>query len=181
MYYIRVIDSDKWEGKSQYDIASIDDIVSSDGEVSVWMDDSSHPLEDLLLAYLMTRKQIKDVCCVKIPEEYVCKRKIKQRQEDSSTPYVSIGNLHTNLLIPTLFELGDVAESIYEALENGYAEYVPEQDLKERLYELINAGEIKVDLTDKDYKRIKNAYNEIAQQAQKAINEAEMQNECVNK
>lgn len=149
MQYIRKIESEKWVDKLTLDIASACDVAAENGEVSVWINDQSAPEKPLhlILAYLLTRKQIKDVWYVPITDTILNKQKLNLRQEDSPTPYIGMQKAHTNILTPTWYELGFLVEIMGEQVKSGKQVYVAEQELKECFYELVKDDKIEIDLT----------------------------------
>lgn len=149
MQYIRKIDSGKWFDKPTLDIASACDVAVENGEVSVWINDQSAPEKPLhlILAYLLTRNQIKDVWYVPITDTLLNEQRFNLRQENSSTPYIAMQEAHTNILTPTWFELGYLVEIIGEQVKRGEQVYITEQELKECFYQLIKEDKIEIDLT----------------------------------
>ena len=149
MQYIRKIESEKWVGKSTLAIASACDVAVGNGEVSVWMNDQSAPEKPLhlILAYLLTRNQIKDVWYVPITDTLLNEQNLNLRQEDSTTPYIAMQKAHTNILTPTWYELGYLVEIMCKQVNSGEQVYITEQELKECFYQLIKEDKIEIDLT----------------------------------
>lgn len=149
MQYIRKIESEKWVDKPTLDIASACDVAVENGEVSVWMNDQSSPEKPLhlILAYLLTRNQIKDVWYVPITDALLNEQNLNLRQENSTTPYIAMQEAHTNILTPTWYELGFLVEIMGEQVNSGEQVYVSEQELKECFYHLIKEDKIEIDLT----------------------------------
>lgn len=149
MQYIRKIESEKWVGKPTLAIASACDVAVGNGEVSVWMNDQSAPEKPLhlILAYLLTRNQIKDVWYVPITDTLLNEQNLNLRQEDSTTPYIAMQKAHTNILTPTWYELGYLVEIMCKLVNSGEQVYITEQELKECFYQLIKEDKIEIDLT----------------------------------
>lgn len=57
-------------------------------------------------------------------------------------------SLHTNIVIPTLYEMGDLAEIIHQLIKNGEQIYISEQEQKECFYNAVKADEIEMDFND---------------------------------
>ena len=149
MQYIRKIESEKWVGKPTLAISSACDVAVGNGEVSVWMNDQSAPEKPLhlILAYLLTRNQIKDVWYVPITDTLLNEQNLNLRQEDSTTPYIAMQKAHTNILTPTCYELGYLVEIMCKQVNSGEQVYITEQELKECFYQLIKEDKIEIDLT----------------------------------
>ena len=54
---------------------------------------------------------------MKIPDKAL--DKFKFHYAPSSTPYLQCRSLHTNIVVPTLYEMGDLAEIIHQLIKNG--------------------------------------------------------------
>ena len=149
MQYIRKIESEKWVGKPTLAIASACDVAVGNGEVLVWMNDQSAPEKPLhlILAYLLTRNQIKDVWYVPITDTLLNEQNLNLRQEDSTTPYIAMQKAHANILTPTWYELGYLVEIMCKQVNSGEQVYITEQELKECFYQLIKEDKIEIDLT----------------------------------
>lgn len=163
MCYIRIIDWEKWNNKQPLDVSSICDIIAEDGEASVWMDDESQDrLLDLLLAYSLTLGKARDLYYVKIPDEIANAKGLMFRPEDSVTPFVEMRSLHTNVKTPTLYELGYLAEAIYESINVGNCDYITEVEISDRYFEMLKADKLEINLSEKKYGKWKALYQTIA-------------------
>ena len=109
MLLFRKIDENKWFGKQELETISISDLFNKDNELSVWMGINGATELDLALAFAFTGKSIKGVYWVKIPDGEIEAKGLELRQEDSITPFVSLRSNHTNIKVPTLYELGAIA------------------------------------------------------------------------
>ena len=113
MYYIRKVEKTKWNDKILHDSVSISDLSTDDNDISVWMDDDSKDrYKHLLLAFVLTTGKIRDLYYVRIPDVDVIKKGLGFHLVPSATPYINMQSLHTNIVVPTLYELGDLAEII---------------------------------------------------------------------
>ena len=83
---------------------------------------------------------------VKIPDKAL--DKFKFHYAPSSTPYLQCRSLHTNIVVPTLYEMGDLAEIIHQLIKNGKQIYISEQEQKECFYNAVKADEIEMDFND---------------------------------
>ena len=63
-------------------------------------------------------------------------------------PYLQCRSLHTNIVVPTLYEMGDLAEIIHQLIKNGEQIYISEQEQKECFYNAVKADEIEMDFND---------------------------------
>lgn len=165
MYYIRIIDWEKWNEKQLFDVLSISDIITKDGEASVWMDDESPDrLLDLLLAYSLTHSKVKDLYYVMIPDEMAKAKGLMFRQEDSGTPFMEMRSKHTNITTPTLYELGYLAEAVYESIKAGHLNYIAEVELSDRYYEMLKADKLEINLSEKGMGKWKDLYQKISKE-----------------
>ena len=165
MYYIRKVEKAKWDGKILHDSISISDLSTIDNDISVWMDDDSKDrYKHLLLAFVLTTGKIRDLYYVRIPDVYVCKKGFEFHLVPSTTPYTNMQSLHTNIVVPTLHELGDLAEIIHDITSAGNQQYIAEQDLKELFYEAVKKDLIEIDFNDKKYQGFRKPLREIERQ-----------------
>lgn len=151
MLLFRKIDNTRWFGKGYWESLSVTELNTKDNELSVWMDDRKVLAIDLALAYALTQGTIKEVWCVKIPQEQLDKCGLKLRQEDSTTCFERIQSFHTNILVPTLIELGELAGIIYELVQDPVSNccYFTETDLKNHFYRMVKQDAILIDFNDK--------------------------------
>ena len=165
MYYIRKVEKAKWDGKILHDSISISDLSTEDNDISVWMDDDSKDrYKQLLLAFVLTTGKIRDLYYVRIPDADVSKKGLGFNLVPSTTPYTNMQRLHTNIVVPTLHELGDLAEIIYDITSVGNQRYIAEQDLKELFYDAVKKDLIKIDFNDKKYQGFRKPLREIERQ-----------------
>ena len=165
MYYIRKVEKAKWDGKILHDSISISDLSTIDNDISVWMDDDSKDrYKHLLLAYVLTTGKIRDLYYVRIPDVDVSKKGFEFHLVPSTTPYTNMQSLHTNIVVPTLHELGDLAEIIHDITSAGNQQYIAEQDLKELFYEAVKKDLIEIDFNDKKYQGFRKPLREIERQ-----------------
>lgn len=163
MCYIRIIDWEKWDNKQPLNVLSICDIIAEDGEASVWMDDESPDrLIDLLLAYSLTLGKARDLYYVMITDEIAKAKGLTFRQEDSGTPFVEMRSLHTNIMTPTLYELGYLAEAIYESIKVGNCDYITEMEIGDRYFEMLTSDKLEINLSEKKNGKWKALYQTIA-------------------
>ena len=165
MCYIRIIDWEKWNNKQPLDVSSICDIIAEDGEASVWMDDESQDrLLDLLLAYSLTLGKARDLYYVMIPDEMVNAKGLAFRQEDSGTPFAEMRALHTNITTPTLYELGYLAEAIYESIKAGNWDYISEVEIGDRYFDMLKADRLEINLSEKGKGKWKALYQDMTRE-----------------
>lgn len=151
MFYLRKIEESQWYGKQLLDSVSVSDLRTADNDISVWQDDGSPGLFlKLALAFTLTTGRISDMWCVNIPDNKLTKYSF--HPQPSSTPYLPMQVLHTNIVIPTLYEMGDLAEIIFNLIQNNKQIYVTEQELKECFYNAIAADEVLIDFNDRRYR-----------------------------
>lgn len=151
MLLFRKIDDKRWFGRRELESVSVSDLANKDNELSVWMDINGATPLDLALAFALTGKSIQGVYWVKIPDGDIESKGLELRPQDSSTPYVSLRSNHTNIKVPTIYEMGSVAEIIYELVQdpNANCRFISETELNDRFYEAIIGGLIEIDFTDK--------------------------------
>ena len=165
MYYIRKVEKTKWDGKILHDSVSISDLSTDDNDISVWMDDNSpNKYKHLLLAFVLTTGKIRDLYYVRIPDVDVSKKGLGFNLVPSTTPYINMRSMHTNIVIPTLYELGDLAEIIYDITSAGNQQYIAEQDLKELFYDAVKNDLIEIDFNNKKYQGFRKPLREIEKQ-----------------
>lgn len=154
MLLFRKIDDKRWFGKKELETVSISDLSNKDNELSVWMDINGVTELDLALAFVLTCKSIQGVYWVKISDEDIKEKGLGLRQEDSTTPFVSLRPHHTNIQVPTLYELGAVAEVIHKLVKDPDAncKFISETDLNDRFYDAVKGGLIEIDFSDKYHK-----------------------------
>lgn len=137
----------------------ISDLRTLDNDISVWKDDGNVEVVKLALAFSLCTKNIKDLWCVKIPDKAL--GNFKFHHAPSSTPYLQCRSLHTNIVIPTLYEMGDLAEIIHQLIKDCKQIYVSEQEQKECFYEAIKADEIEMDFNDRRNQNFRKALSEM--------------------
>ena len=165
MYYIRKVEKIKWDDKILHDSVSISDLSTDDNDISVWMDDDSKDrYKHLLLAFVLTTGKIRDLYYVRIPDVDVSKKGFGFNLVPSTTPYINMRSMHTNIVIPTLYELGDLAEIIYDITSAGNQQYIAEQDLKELFYDAVKNDLIEIDFNNKKYQGFRKPLREIEKQ-----------------
>jgi hypothetical protein len=154
MLLFRKIDENKWFGKQELETISISDLFNKDNELSVWMGINGATELDLALAFALTGKSIKGVYWVKIPDGEIEAKGLELRQEDSITPFVSLRSNHTNIKVPTLYELGAIAEIIHQQVQepDTNCKFVSETELNDRFYDAVKEGLIEIDFSDKYHK-----------------------------
>ena len=114
MLLFRKIDESRWFERGLLESASVTDLDTSDNELSVWMQKDGVADIDLGLAFILTQRCFKTICCVKIPDERLEAAGLKTRQQDGDTAYVAMRPYHTNIVVPTVKELALLSEIIYE-------------------------------------------------------------------
>ncbi len=69
------------------------------------------------------------------------------RQVDSNTCYVRMRTYHTNIVVPTIWELGDLAEIIHSLVQDPQmnCKYFPVNDLKVHYYNTLKQDLITID------------------------------------
>lgn len=159
MYYLRKIEEGQWFGKQLHDAVSISDLRTLDNDISVWKDEGNVGVIKLALAFSLCTKNIKDIWCVEIPDDTLSN--FKFHQLPSGTPLLSCRSLHTNIIIPTLHEMGDLAEIIHKLIKDDKQIYVSEQEQKECFYNAIKADEIEMDFNDWRYQKFRKALSEM--------------------
>ena len=165
MYYIRKVEKTKWNDKILHDSVSISDLSTDDNDISVWMDDDSKDrYKHLLLAFVLTTGKIRDLYYVRIPDVDVIKKGLGFHLVPSATPYINMQSLHTNIVVPTLYELGDLAEIIYDITTAGNQQYIAEQELKELFYDAVKNDLIEIDFNNKKYQGFRKPLREIEKQ-----------------
>lgn len=147
MLLFRKIDEDRWAGRKYLSSISVTELNTLDEELSVWMYDGKVTELDLGLAFILTQKCFRDICCVKIPDAELTAKKLHLRQQNSTTPYVAMRPYHTNIQVPTAIELCDLAGIIYELYQNHgkNCKYFTETDLKIHFYNMLVKNAIEID------------------------------------
>lgn len=147
MLYFRKIDETRWFGKQPLESLSVTELSTKDNELSVWMDYKKVFDLDLALAFILTQSCFKDIWCVKIPDEELSKRGIKLRQQDSGTCYERMRPYHTNIVVPTIWELGELASLIHDLVQNPQlnCRFYPESELKRHFYNTLKQDLITLD------------------------------------
>lgn len=160
MLYLRKIEEVQWKDKMLHDAVSISDLKTNDNDISVWKDDGTPGLiNKLALAFSLTTGRIKDLWCVDIPDNLLggfC-----FHSASSSTIYTSMQSLHTNIVVSTLHQMGELAEIIYNLIKDRKQIYISEQELKECFYNAIMADEITIDFNDKRFRQFRKPLAEI--------------------
>jgi len=147
MLLFRKIDETRWAGKGYLESASVTELNTTDNELSVWMYDGTVEEIDLGLAFILTQKCFKDICCVKIPDAELEAKNLQLRQENSGTPYIEMQPYHTNIRVPTAKELCKLAGIIYELYQDhqNTCKYFTETDLKMHFYKKLAENKIEID------------------------------------
>lgn len=147
MLLFRKIDETRWFGKRPLESLSVTELNTKDNELSVWMDYRKVYDMDLALAFILTQSCFSDVWCVKIPEERLKEKGIALRQENSRTCFVRMQPFHTNILVPTISELGSLSEIIHDLVQNPEinCRYFPVNDLKAHYYAILRQDLITID------------------------------------
>lgn len=165
MYYIRKVERTKWDGRDLHESVSIGDISTDDNDISVWADNNSKDeYKKLSLAFALTTGKICDLYCIRIPDQALKDKKLKIEYKASGTPYLTQQGKHVNIKVPTLYELGDLAEIMYDEVKSQKIQYVSEQELKELFYKAILADEINIDFNDKRYRNFRKPLADIERQ-----------------
>lgn len=165
MYYIRKVERTKWNGRDLHDSVSIGDISTNDNDISVWADDNStDEYKRLSLAYALTIGKICDLYCIRIPDQALTAKKLAVEYKTSSTPYITQQAKHVNIKVPTLYELGDLAEIIHDEVVDLKMEYISEQELKEIFYQAVQNDEVQIDFNDKKYRSYRKPLADIERQ-----------------
>lgn len=160
MYYLRKIEESQWRGKVLHDAVSISDLRTKDNDISVWENDGTHEsINKLALAFSLTTGRIQDLWCVNIPEDSL--DGFKFHPAPSSTPYITMKNSHTNIVIPTLYEMGDLAEIIYNMIVKRNLLYIAEQDIKNCFYDAVLSDEMSLDFNEKRYRQFRKPLEDI--------------------
>lgn len=152
MLLFRRIDETRWFNKGPLESLSVTELNTKDNELSVWMDYKKVFDIDLALAYILTQGGFKDVWCVVIPEAELEKRGLELRQEDSTTCYERMRPYHTNILVPTIWELGELAGLIHDLVQepNINCRFYTEPDLKYRYYCMVKQDYIHIDYNKRE-------------------------------
>lgn len=154
MLLFRKIDETRWFGKVLFESLSVTELNTKDNELSVWMDYRKVFALDLALAFALTQNCFQNFWCVKIPEEMLEANGVLLRQQDSSTCYIRMRPYHNNIVVPTMWELGAVAEIIHELVQDAERNcaYFPESMLKKHFYDILKQDLIEIDFNDKKNK-----------------------------
>lgn len=170
MYYIRKIDQCLWKDKCALDAVSISDLSTKDNDISVWIDDDT-PNEHirLALAFILQTPKICDLFILRIPDSEIKAKGLNFNKVPSGTPYVPKRGLHTNICVPTLYELGDLADIMHTLVEQNQMVYVSEQELKEAFYQAVKNNEIEIDFNDKRYRPFRKPLREMELQYKSPI------------
>lgn len=149
MLLFRKVDETRWFGKEFLESASVTELNTKDNELSVWMYDGIVSELDLALAFTLTQKCFKTICCVKIPKAELLAKRLLLRQENSTTPYVKMRPYHTNILVPTAIELCDLAGIIHALFQDAAnnCKFFTETDLKVHFYNSLKKDELELDFT----------------------------------
>lgn len=162
MYYIRKVERIKWNGRPLYDSVSIGDLKTDDNDISVWADDDSQDeCKRLALAFALTTSKISDLYCIRIPETELNAKKLNLVPQKSGTPYLPQQSKHVNIKAPTLYEIGDLAEIMYNEVCSAKVVYISEQELKELFYQAVQNDEIQMDFNDKKHKNFRKPLRDI--------------------
>lgn len=147
MLLFRKIDESRWAGKAYLSSTSVTELNTLDDELSAWMYDGTVSELDLGLAFILTQKCIRDICCVKIPDSELTAKHLMLRQQNSTTPYVAMRPYHTNIQVPTAIELCDLAGIIYNLYQDHLSNcrYFTETDLKMHFYNTLVNNAIEID------------------------------------
>ncbi len=154
MLLFRKIDETRWFEKGPLESLSVTELNTKDNELSVWMDFKKVYDMDLALAFTLTQKCFQNIWCVKIPDEELTKRGLKLRQENSKTCYESIRPFHTNIVVPTIRELGELASLIHELVQDPHknCRYFSVTDLKIHYYRMVKSDLITINYNERDNK-----------------------------
>ena len=163
MLLFRKIDETIWFGRNSLESLSVTELNTKNNELSVWMDDRKVMAIDLALAFALTQKTIKDMWFVKIPVDCLQDKKLVLRQQDSKTCFEAMRSFHTNIKVPTLFELGSLAEIIHDLVEKPDVNcmYFSETVLKHHFYNRVKQDCIHIDFSDKDNQQKRNILREM--------------------
>ena len=71
---------------------------------------------------------------------------------------------HTNITTPTLYELGYLAEAVYESIKAGHSNYIAEVELSDRYYEMLKADKLEINLSEKGMGKWKDLYQKISKE-----------------
>ena len=112
---------------------------------------------------------------INIPDKELERKGFKFHEEQSSTPYLPMREFHTNIIIPTLYELGDLAEIIYNLIQSGECKYITEQEIKEAFYKAIKADEIIIDFNNRKFRSLRKPLKEMENEME-PIDFSELQN-----
>lgn len=165
-----------WEGKSLHNTMSLYDLRSSDNDISVWKNDGSQEqINKLALAFELTTGRITDMNYINIPDKELEKKGFEFHEEQSSTPFLPMREFHTNIIIPTLYELGDLAEIIYNLIQSGECKYITEREIKETFYKAIKADEIIIDFNNRKFRSLRKPLKEMENEME-PIDFSELQN-----
>lgn len=151
MLLFRKIDETRWLGKEFLESTSVTELNTKDNKLSVWMNDGKVSEMDLGLAFILTQSCFKTICCVKIPDEMLKAKKLELEPENSSTPFIAMRPYHANVLVPTVLELSDFAEIIYELVkdQDTNCKFFSETDLKVHFYQTLIKNAIEIDFSIK--------------------------------
>lgn len=163
MLLFRKIDETRWFGKGLLESLSVTELNTKDNELSVWMDYRKVFDLDLVLAFALTQSCFKGIWCVKIPEEMLDASGISLHQQDSSTCYIRMRPYHNNIVVPTMWELGAVAEIIHKLVQDTERNcaYYPESMLKKHYYDILKQDLIEINFNDKKNKSKWDALNQM--------------------
>jgi len=151
MLLFRKIDEQRWFNKKPFESLSVTELNTKDNELSVWMDFKKVFDIDLALAFVMTQNTFRNFWCVKIPDKRLKERGLTLRQQNSTTCYERMQPYHTNIVVPTLWELGSLAELIHELVQEPTENciFYPESLLKVHYYNIIKQNLITIDFNER--------------------------------
>ncbi len=147
MLLFRKIDETRWFDRQPLESLSVTELSTKDNELSVWMDFRKVYDMDLALAFILTQNCFNDIWCVKIPEERLQEKGLVLRQQDSSTCYEKMRPYHNNIVVPTIWELGELSQIIHDLVQNPQTNcrYFPVNDLKAHYYRILKQDLITID------------------------------------
>lgn len=159
MLYVRRYKPILWDNKCCLDAVSLSDLVTDDNDISVWeMQDDQSDFEDIVLAMAMSKDKLVDFYMLIMDDKKIKQLGLSMNPKPSSTKYVLQQGKHNNIYVPTFWEIGYLAEYMYDlTLDQSKVFYVSEPDLKEYFYKAVKSCKIdkNIVLSDSQFKKYK--------------------------
>lgn len=136
MFFLRKIDIENWDGKQCLDAVSVSDLSTKDNDLSVWQIDDKSFLDVVGLTIAMTRDKLSDFYVVILDADRISELGLIVSNQPGESHYKENNNLHRNIKMPTLWEMGYISEYIHDLLKDkANFHYFALPELKDLLYQ----------------------------------------------